>query len=232
MVDKRLPQQKSSLTTLINAGGEHDKEARYLLARGTMLLWPVDLTAEAGNAVGKFLEIVLEIPTTTVKSLNIESIDKLEQGRRSKIRNEIRVVFSTSRERDLVQSFAANLAKVQGQVGISMELPEHLKGLFKLFEVHEANLRQRFPGLKRSIKYDDSTQSLCMDVKLAEKAKWHRVGEAEMREIARQQNGRTVPVAATLDDEEDRRLILSTGLEDPEEETAVPVASGEESENE
>ena len=172
-MDKRLAQQRSNLTTIVNAGGENDKEAKYLLARRTMLLWPVDLTAEAGNAVRKFLEIVLEIPTTTVKSLNIESVDKLEQGRRSKIKNEIRVVFSTSRERDLVQSFAANLAKVQGQAGIRMELPEHLKGLFKLFEAHGANLRQRFPGLKRSIKYDDSTLSLCMDVKLPDRAKWH-----------------------------------------------------------
>ena len=65
-----------------------------------------------------------------------------------------------------------------------MDLPEHLRGLFKIFEAHGASLRQRFPGLKRSIKYDDAGQSLCMDVKIPDKAKWHRVREPEMREIA------------------------------------------------
>ena len=194
-----------------------------------MLLWPVDLAAEPGNAVRSFLEIVLEIPTTTVKSLNIERVDKLEQGRRSRIINEIRVVFSFSRERDLVQSFAANLAKVNGKAGIRMELPEHLRGLFKMFEVHGANLRAKFPGLKRSIKYDDSNQSLCMDVRLPNKNKWHRIGEMEMRNVARHHGVAVNSGAADPGEEEDRKLLLMTGQE---EEDSVHIVSGEESDNE
>ena len=150
-----------------------------------MLIWPVDLATEAGNGVRRFMETVLEIPPLTTKSLNIEIIDKVEQGRRSKIVNEVRVLFASSRERDIVQSFAANLAKAGGKAGIHMELSEHLRGLFKIFETHGANLRQKFPGLQRSIKYDDGTQSLCLDVKLPDRTKWHNISEAEMREIAR-----------------------------------------------
>ena len=58
----------------------------------------------------------------------------------SRIHNEVKVVFATSRERDLVQSYAVNLAKVKGREGIRMELPEHLHGLFEIFEGHGAIL--------------------------------------------------------------------------------------------
>ena len=194
---------------LTPTAGEAEKETQFLLARRTMLLWPVNLTAE-GNATRKFLETVLEIPLSIVKSLNIERVDKVQQARRSRIQDEVRVVFATSKERDLVQSYAVNLSKANGNAGIRMELPEHLRGLFKLFEAHGASLRQRFPGLKRSIKYDDVSQSLCMDVRMPDKDKWHRIGEAEMREIARRHgSGVQAGDPVSTEEAEDRRRILA-----------------------
>lgn len=166
--------------------------------------------ASAGSAVRSFLEKTLEIPVVTVNSLNIEQVDKIEQGRRSLIQNEVRVVFASSRERDIVQSYASNLAKVQGKAGIRMELPEHLRGLFKTFEAHSASLRRRFPGLKRAIKYNDQTQSLCMDVRMPDKMRWHKIGEAEMWEILRRySNMQRVAGGEKAGDEEDRKKIMS-----------------------
>ena len=134
-------------------------------------------------------------------------------------------MFSSSRERDLVQSFAANLANHNGKAGIRMELPEHLRGLFKLFKAHGAELRRKYPGLKRAIKYDDASQSLCMDVKMPDKNKWHKIGEVEMRDIARRfaaSTGRKSRRDQDEQDEEDRRRIL--GLEEDEEDrTRIPV---------
>ena len=95
---------------------------------------------------------MLEVPGQVTKALNIVQIEKVEQARRSRVQNKVKVVFATSRERDLVQSYAANLAKQGGRAGIRMEVPEHLRGLFKLFEAHGASLRKKFPGLRRSIK--------------------------------------------------------------------------------
>ena len=210
VIDQRMAYHKTTRTGVLTpTAGEAEKEGQFLLARRTMLLWPVNLTAE-GNAARNFFETVLEIPVSIVKSLCIERVDKVQQARRSRIQDEVRVVFSTSKERDLVQSYAVNLAKSNGKAGIRMELPEHLRGLFKLFEAHGASLRQRFPGLRRSIKYDDVSQSLCMDVKMPEKDKWHRIGEAEMREIARRHGGGVKsddPVSA--EEAEDRRIILA-----------------------
>lgn len=137
------------------------------------------------------------------------------------------MVFASSRERDIVQSFASSLADFQGEAGLRMELPGHLHGLFKIFEAHRAGLRQQFPGLKRSIKYDDATQSLCMDVRMADRNKWHRISEVEMRETVRRQSLSHSQPAATLEtkqDEEDRQKILSMDVQERKE---IPVVPGD-----
>ena len=222
VIDKRLAYHKTTRSGVLTpTAAEAEKEKSFLLARRTMLLWPVNM-AVAGNAVRNFLEKTLLIPVVTVNSLNIERVDKVEQSRRSLIENEVRVVFASSRERDIVQSYANNLAKVQGKAGIRMELPEHLRGLFKTFEAHGAALRRRYPGLKRAIKYDDQSQSLCMDVKMPDRAKWHKINEIEMREISRRySNMQRVVGDEEAGDEEDRRKILSIDGE----EDRVPVVS-------
>lgn len=71
---------------LIPTAQEADKERDFLLARRTILLWPVDLASVAGNAVRGFMEMILEMPNATTKSVNIEKVDKVEQTRRSKIK--------------------------------------------------------------------------------------------------------------------------------------------------
>ena len=110
-----------------------------------------------------------------------------------------------------------------------MELREHLRGLFKLFEMHGATLRQRYPGLKRSIKYEDVSQSLCMDVMMPDKDRWHRIGEVEMREIARRHgSGGQVQGAGAEVEAEDRRRIL--GLDEPAGAVEVPVVEEEKEE--
>ena len=210
VIDSRMAYHKTTRSGVLTpTPAEAEKESLFLLARRTMLLWPVDLAAETGNAARKFMVNVMEIPTAVANSLDIERADKLEQGRRSKIHDEVRVMFSSSRERDLIQSYAFNLGKSNGRAGIRMELLEHLKGLFKLFEAHGASLRQRFPGLKRAIKYDDAAQSICMDMRMPDKDCWHRIGEAEMREVARRHE--SVATFTTEDEELDRKKILSVG---------------------
>ena len=229
VIDERMAYHKTIRSGVLTpTAGEAEKERLFLLARRTMLLWPVDLAAEAGNAVRSFIESTLGVPKQVVKSLNIEQVDKLQQGRRSRISNEVRVVFATSRERDLVQSYASNLAKMDGRAGLRMEVPEHMRGLFKIFEAHGASLRQKYPGLKRAIKYDDATQSLCMDVRMPERERWHRINESEMREIARRNNTRmTSNETDGPQDVEDRNKILSLDTQ-----PGLPVVEEEDNEQE
>ena len=229
VIDKRMAYHKTTRSgVLALTADEADKEKQFLLARRTMMLWPVNLV-ETGNAVRHFIETTLEVPSQITKALNIVQIERIQQARRSRVQDEVKVVFATSRERDLVQSYAANLAKHEGKAGIRMDIPEHLRGLFKLYEAHGANLRQRFPGLRRSIKFDDTSQSLCMDVRMPEKQKWHRISEPEMREITRRNSNRpgSSGVSETGEDERDRRRILGLGR-DPE--ADIPVVGAESSE--
>ena len=67
-----------------------------------------------------------------------------------------------------------------------MELPDHLKGLFRQFENHAPVLREIHGPTKRSIKFDDVTESLCMDIKL-QSTGWHRLTKDMMNEISRRQ---------------------------------------------
>ena len=224
VIDKRMAYHRTVRSGVFTSTpDEADKERQFLLARRTMLLWPVELV-ETGTAVRSFIENVLEVPGQVTKALNIVQIEKVEQTRRSRVQNEIKEVFASSRERDLVQSYAANLAKHEGKAGIRMEVPEHMRGLFKLFEAHGANLRRKFPGLRRSIKFEDTTQSLCMDVRMPNKQKWHRINAMEMREIARRTS--VEDGARAGEDEDDRRKILGM---DGGASASVPVVSGESS---
>ena len=69
--------------------------------------------------------------------------------------------------------------------GLRLHLPGHLMALFRQFEQHASALKAKHPEMKRSIKFDDSVQSLAMDVKLGVLSNWQRIAEHEMRQISR-----------------------------------------------
>ena len=64
----------------------------------------------------------LKIPASTIENMNFEKIEKINQLRRSKIHGEVLVRFPTSQGRDVIQSYAANLAECQGKGGIRMDI--------------------------------------------------------------------------------------------------------------
>ena len=91
-----------------------------------------------------------------------------------------------------------------------MDVPENLRGTFKLFEAHGGKLKEQNPGgLKRSIKYDDTTMSICMDVRLSNRTRWHRISANQMREIAARSTNKSSNGGGELTEEdvEDLRRI-------------------------
>ena len=149
-----------------------------------MLIWPArGPTLE--KAVCEFLTNILQIPEDTVKEFRYEHLEKIRQTRRSKIEDEVLVRFSTATDRDVAQSYASNLATAGSYVGLRLHVPEHLKGLFKQFEKHAGELKAKNPGLMRSMKQDDATQSLALDVKLSLSMSWQRISDHEMRQLTK-----------------------------------------------
>ena len=169
--------------TRINAGGSD----QYFLARRSLRLWPVaELAGRLELGCKEFLMLKLDMPEDLVNGITIEMARKIQQPRRSKIEDEVLVRFSDASVRDIVQSYAVNLARHAGKAGIRLEIPPELTGTFRLFEQHAGHLRQRFPeGFKRSIKFDDITRDLIMDIKIPTANKWHRFSRSDIEQASR-----------------------------------------------
>ena len=146
-----------------------------------MRLWPVQESDGLERGVKRFLTFYLKMPEETINGLVFERIAKQVQSRRSKIKDEVVAILQTSHQRDTIQSYAFNLSAAQGLAGIRLDIPDHLRGLFRLFESHAAALRERYGAVKRAVRFDDVDRTMYMDVKLGD-TDWHRVTAAEVRE--------------------------------------------------
>ena len=73
-----------------------------------------------------------------------------------------------------------------------LALPDHLIQTFKLLENEGFRIVRRRPGTKRSIKFDDRTQSLVLDVKLPSAA-WVRLTPDQIQRASRSRRTEYVP---------------------------------------
>ena len=162
----------------------------YVKCRKSVRIWPVVQTTEGLEAdCTRFLQSVLLIPHEIIQRLDFVKVSRLGQSRRSKIRDEVLIELATLQQRDIIQSYAVNLAKKSGTAGIRMEIPQHLEGDFRLLEEHAGLLNKRRPGTKRSVKFDDIAQGLCIDIKLPDSEQWHRFTTSQIRELGVREGG-------------------------------------------
>ena len=188
-----------------DSGGDHTARGKelYFAARRSLRFWPVvDIAGSLELGCRNFMTEILSMPVQVVGGLTIEYTRKLQQPRRSKIENEVLVRFPDAATRDIVQSYALNLAQHRDKAGIRLEIPPQLAGTFRLFEQHAGTLRQRFPeGFKRSIKFDDVAMDLVMDIKVPTASKWHRFTRTQIK--------KAVNSSQSSDDVLERNSILS-----------------------
>ena len=187
VVDDRLKTQKEKIQLtlsgrMLGQTGSGKQDNDFHLARRSIRIWPVDPTPDIESGVKQFLHTQLKIPFEVLDNIQFEHLSKQEQPRRSKITDEILVRFPSAHTRDVIQSYAANLAEVNGKAGLRMEIPDHLRRTFRQFEVHAAALREKYGVVKRSVRFDDAAGSLCMDIKL-ESTGWLRISAREIEEI-------------------------------------------------
>ena len=166
-----------------------ENERAFLRSRRSVRLWPVtgSTHGELEKGVRLFMEKHLKISTEVLESLVIEKIVKQGQTRRSKIQDEVLILLETSQQRDIIQSYAFNLAAVQGKAGLRLDIPDFLRGTFRMFEEHAAALRTQYGVVKRAIRFDDIGGSLFMYIKL-EDTEWHRVTAEEVNIACKKRN--------------------------------------------
>ena len=152
-------------------------------------MWPIpdgDDTVE--KSVRDFMCNILDIPRITVARIRIKFARRISTSRRSKVENEVLVRFADVGDRDVVQSFAPNLAKQNGKAGVRLEVPTHLRQAFRVLEGHSSELKKQHQNAKRSIKLDDSTLGLVLDVRISELDTWVRI-DPKMVEESRKSRG-------------------------------------------
>ena len=225
---KKIATLKSEKTGLIALTTEEREEKRnFLISRKSIQVWPIVTCADLARGCRNFLTKYMEVPEDIADNLDFEALDRLPQGRRSKCHDEVLVRFKTAREKELVQSYAPNLASSNRRARLRMNVPQHLLGLFKMFEAHGGRLKQEHgPGLKRSIKLDDQTMTMVMDVRLPNDLEWLRLHRADIIRLTKERTEKESPFsyAAKPSSRSDkmRQLLLKSPLK---KNTRVPVVS-------
>ena len=145
IVDRHIAKKGNGRGAL---SSEEPFEQDYLLSRRSVRLWPIPAGINLEEQVRQFFYTILSIPEAVSKTIGIDSVQRMVQPRRSKITGEVLVRFTSTQDRDTVQSYAPNLAGIEGKAGLRLDIPEHLRGTFRQFESLAALLRRRHGQVK------------------------------------------------------------------------------------
>ena len=82
--------------------------------------------------------------------------------------------------------------------GMRLAIPDFLLSSFKVLEHEGFRIAQRRPGTKRSIKFDDATRTLALDIKLPDSAAWVRIMAEDVHHAAATRKKQRVPAVSEL----------------------------------
>ena len=106
--------------------------------------------------------------------------------------------FGSIGERDCFRSNAPRLKPFPRiEAGKRLALPDFLVSTFKVLENEGYRIAKRRPGTKRSIKFQDSTRSLVMDVKLPS-ASWVRITPDDVLNAVSSRRCERMPAVAEI----------------------------------
>ena len=129
-------QTESSVPCPPEAGATTSKrdvqEEKFWKARRSLRIWPVDSFDRKG--VTDFLADKLKMDRDFItEELGLITVGKVRDPRsKGKVKNEAVVTFENKQVRDAVKAKAANLANYGQEVGMRLDLPDHLQKKFGL----------------------------------------------------------------------------------------------------
>ena len=176
--------------------GSNQEQRHYWWSRRAVRIWPVQGSTdkELWRSTGDFFLKVLEIPESHLPEDSVENIRRIYPARTrgkhtTRVKDEVRVLFKDVQTRDMVHSYAPNLAAKRDTAGMRLEVPGHLLGHFKSLERYGRHLKALHgPDLRWHIKYDDVELSMFLNVKLAEGESWNRVDSDHAKEEMKKQD--------------------------------------------
>ena len=170
-------------TPTSSASGNRQDTTWYWDARKRLRFFPVpgNNDEQLLRGLDEFVQQKLKVPSGLLDRSDIGYIRRVKATKRSKIANEVLVSFTSIDARDLVHSYARNLAEWVGEdgkplAGIRLDIPERLLGDFKSCEQYGHAMKTKHgDGFKRHTKMDDTNQSIYIDMYIPKSQTWVRV---------------------------------------------------------
>ena len=157
------------------------QEEAYWLHRRSLSIWPVQ-GDDVIPAVKTFLMTKLRFTEEQIRDLGKISIKRMREPV-PRARKEAFCTFETKEARDVVKASSKHLAGEGNDVGLRAQFPTFMLEAFRSLETVGYHLRAADPSVRRSIKVDDTTMSLMMDVKVGDS--WRRIRPEEARNSLR-----------------------------------------------
>ena len=159
------------------------QEAKFWKARRSLRLWPV-VSLDRGGVVD-FLTEKLKMDRVFVEEeMGEVEVKRVRDFRGSgEAKDEAVVVFESKSVRDTIKGKAANLANYGQEVGMRLDIPDHLQKDFKLLTNLAYDMKRKNKELKRNVKFDEDEAGLFMDVLLKADGQWRRITTAQARAL-------------------------------------------------
>ena len=153
----------------------------YWQCRRSLRLWPIsgqDLKEEVKIFLRRYLELDLG---TMGEEAGVVRVRRVCEPR-SKIKDEVIAEFTSPALRDTIKGCGY---KLEGkEAGIRMEVPNCLRSDFHVLQNLSYKLKQSNSDMKRSLKFDDGSLGLILDIKLSGQ-EWQRIRPEQARSAGR-----------------------------------------------
>ena len=157
------------------------REAAYHFSRRSLKLWPVE-GENLEDAVRVFLRNKLSMSDARIRSLGAIDV-AATPGKAARGRREVLATFESKEDRDNVKANGINLAG-QREVGMSLHVPGFLMDNLVALNGLGYSIKQKNPGIKRAVKFDDLRQDLYLDICINDQ--WKRISPTEAKQVMKE----------------------------------------------
>ena len=184
------------------------QEDRFWECRRSLRLWPV----VGREGLDDYLKSNLNMDHDSIKDLGEVRVRKVLE-RKPRYKDEAIVTFEDKRIRDMVKAQAYKLANKGDDAGMRLHLPDHLQKSFRALMGLSYDMKKKFTGLKRSIKFDEDALDLYMDFQTAAGDDWRRI-DALTAQKTNQRPGGNDPRNTMTEEDIGELLGGTSGAED------------------
>ena len=167
------------------------RENAYDIARRSIRLWPIegDSDDEVRKKLDEFCLEALKMTRPEIREITIEKIRRTRTSPNATAFLEICVTYQNVDDRDYVMAKARNLGELvddkgKPTAGMRMEVPGYLMSVFRDLNNYAYLVRKSGgKGSKTYTKFDDTSRSLYLEVKIPSSDSWLRITPEKAREL-------------------------------------------------